>query len=162
MDEVNVDAVDIGHEHRQCIEPRLNLPPVVLTVPIVRELLHRRELNALCAVTYEFPTGPSGRLDAPSEIGELFVRCMELERPYRGVAVRLRLASGNQAIAGNACGRWLRSICPLQRLSLHACRRSCRLRIGRAYGEEDRDRSENRRREQMAKADGCTSSGHHR
>ena len=55
VDEVDVDAVDLGHELRQGVQPRLDLAPVVVRRPVARELLHRRELHALRLVRRRSP-----------------------------------------------------------------------------------------------------------
>ena len=47
MDEVDVQAVDLGDEAREGVEPRFALAPVVLVRPIACELLDRRELHSL-------------------------------------------------------------------------------------------------------------------
>ena len=73
MDEVDVDAVDIGDELGQSIQPRFDLAPVVLVRPIVRELLHRRELHALRCVTDEFLVRPLCRGDPPLQVRECLV-----------------------------------------------------------------------------------------
>ena len=58
--------------------------------PIVRELLHGRELHALRIVVDRFAIGPSGRYDPPLEVGQILVGRTELERPDRCVAGRPR------------------------------------------------------------------------
>src|SRR5262249_37269939 len=45
--EVNVDPVNRSHELRQGVELRLNLPPVVVRLPVARQFLHCRQLRAL-------------------------------------------------------------------------------------------------------------------
>jgi hypothetical protein len=47
VDEVDVEAVDLGDEVRESVQPGLDPPEVVLGAPIADELLHRRELHAL-------------------------------------------------------------------------------------------------------------------
>ena len=47
MDEMNVEAVDLGHELRHAVQPGLDLSPVIARLPIVRDFLNRRELDAL-------------------------------------------------------------------------------------------------------------------
>src|SRR5947199_4206411 len=47
MDEVDVHAVDLGREPGQGVERRLGLAPVVVGLPVARELLNRRQLHAL-------------------------------------------------------------------------------------------------------------------
>ena len=39
VDEVDIHAVDLGHELRHCVELRLGLAPVVLGSPVARERL---------------------------------------------------------------------------------------------------------------------------
>ena len=55
VQEVDVDAVDLGEELRERVEPRLDLAPVVLRRPVVGEGLHRRELHALRGVARRSP-----------------------------------------------------------------------------------------------------------
>jgi hypothetical protein len=47
VDEVDFEAVDLGHELRQGVEPRLDPPEVLVGSPVARELLHGRQLHAL-------------------------------------------------------------------------------------------------------------------
>jgi hypothetical protein len=47
MDEMNVQAVDLGDELRQGVESRLAPAPVVLCRPAARQLLHRGQLHTL-------------------------------------------------------------------------------------------------------------------
>ena len=47
MNEMNVEPIDLGDEVRHGIDLRLALVPIVLARPILRELLHRRQLHAL-------------------------------------------------------------------------------------------------------------------
>ena len=47
VNEMNVDAVDVGYELRQRLQLRLALAPVVVRRPIAREFLDRRELHTL-------------------------------------------------------------------------------------------------------------------
>ena len=54
MDEMNVETIDVGHELWQGGEPRFDLPPVVIRLPIARELAHCRELHALRCICYQF------------------------------------------------------------------------------------------------------------
>src|SRR5215218_10914654 len=43
VDEMNVEAVDLGDEVREGLQPLLALAPVVLFRPVARERLHRRQ-----------------------------------------------------------------------------------------------------------------------
>jgi hypothetical protein len=47
LDEMDVEAVELGRVLRQRVQLRLDLAPVVLGCPVGREVLHRRELHAL-------------------------------------------------------------------------------------------------------------------
>ena len=47
MQEVDVEAVDLGQELRQRIQLRLDIPPVVVGAPVVDEFLECRQLHAL-------------------------------------------------------------------------------------------------------------------
>src|SRR2546426_10704060 len=80
LNEVNVDAIDLGDELREGVELRLALAPVVLRPPIARELLDRRELNTLRCIRDDFAFGPLGRLDAATQVGDLRIRNIHLER----------------------------------------------------------------------------------
>ena len=47
VDEMNVEAINLGHELRQGVELGFDLSPIIFRQPIPREFLNRRELNAL-------------------------------------------------------------------------------------------------------------------
>src|SRR6202023_4388557 len=51
MNEMNVQSIDVGYKLRKGVQLRLHLSPVVLGRPILRELLHGRELDALRRIT---------------------------------------------------------------------------------------------------------------
>src|SRR6187200_1166179 len=101
MDEVDVDAVDLGDELRQSVEPRLDAPEVVFVEPIPRELLHHRQLDALRAVGDELPVGPARRRDAPAEVVQY--RLPDLEREGAN------LGPGGELGAAHIDLRWSRS-----------------------------------------------------
>ena len=61
VNEMNVQPIDLGDELRQRIQLRFDLAPVVVSRPIARERLHRRELHALRYVRDGFPFGPPRR-----------------------------------------------------------------------------------------------------
>ncbi len=61
VNEMNVEPVDLGDEVRHGVDLRLALAPIVLVRPILRELLHRRELHALGCVGHLFAFRPLGR-----------------------------------------------------------------------------------------------------
>ena len=74
VNEMDVHPVDLGHELRQGVELRLALAPVVVRRPVVRELLHRRQLDALRLVRDGFLLGPARGGDAAIQVGERLVR----------------------------------------------------------------------------------------
>jgi hypothetical protein len=82
MDEVDIHPVDLGRELRQRVELRLDLAPVVVGRPVAGERLHRRQLHALGAVCNELFRRPARRLDPASQLSELLVGNLDLERTY--------------------------------------------------------------------------------
>ena len=78
VDEVDVNAVDLGDEVRQGREALLELAPVVVRRPIAGQGLDRLELDALGGI--RFPVRPLRRVDAAAQVGELVVRDVDLER----------------------------------------------------------------------------------
>jgi len=81
VDEVDLDAVDLGRELRERVELRLRLAPVVLVGPVACELLHRRQLDALRPVFDELLAGPARRGDAPMQVVQLLPWNLEAEGP---------------------------------------------------------------------------------
>ena len=73
VDEVNIQPVNFGNKLWQSVEPRFAPAPVVFRPPIARELLNRRELEALRSIRDWFALRPLGSVDAPSQIGKLCV-----------------------------------------------------------------------------------------
>jgi hypothetical protein len=88
MDEVDVEPIDVGDEVGITIDPRLDLPPVVLLQPVIGELLDRIEPDALRVVVDGLALGPSRRGNPALEVVELVVRGMIAERPDRRIAGR--------------------------------------------------------------------------
>ncbi len=78
---MNVDAVDLGDELRQGIQPRLHLSPVVVGLPIAYELLDRPELDALGLIGNDLFVRPPGRRKAPAQIDKLLLGDVDAERP---------------------------------------------------------------------------------
>src|SRR5882724_783274 len=77
---MNVEPVDLGDELRQDLQPRLDLAPVILCLPIARESLHCRELHALRCIRDRFPIRPHRRLDAPAQFGKFRFRNVYVKR----------------------------------------------------------------------------------
>jgi hypothetical protein len=80
VDEVDVQAVDVCHELRQRIEPRLGLAPIVAGAPVLHERLELRELHALRAVIDGLGLGPARGADAAAQIVERGLRHLRTER----------------------------------------------------------------------------------
>src|SRR5580704_17897478 len=68
MNEMNIEPVDVRRKLRQDVQPRFDLAPVVIRLPIAREFTHRRELHSLSGIRYRFPLGPPRRADPPAEV----------------------------------------------------------------------------------------------
>ncbi len=79
VDEVDLHAVDLGRELGQGVELRLGLPPVVVGLPVARELLHRRQLHALRAIFDQLLGGQARRGDPAAQLGELLFGSVDLE-----------------------------------------------------------------------------------
>ena len=85
VDEMNVQPVDIGRELRQGVEPRFDLAPVVIGLPIARQFAHCRELHALRCIRHQFLRWPLRRGDPPAQVRNRLIGCTEAEGPNCGV-----------------------------------------------------------------------------
>ena len=65
---MNVQSIDLGDELRQSVQPRLHLAPVVFRRPVVRDLLHQRERDALRIVRDGLFLRPLCGGDAPAQV----------------------------------------------------------------------------------------------
>src|SRR3954469_18744050 len=83
VNEVNVQPIDLSDELRESLELRLALAPVVLCLPIARERLDRRELDALRRIVDGLPFGPARGRDARAQVIEIRLAGLERERPDR-------------------------------------------------------------------------------
>src|SRR5260370_21035973 len=72
VNEMNVEPIDLGHELREGIQPRLEPPEVVVGAPVAREFLHRRQLHALRRICDRLLVGPPCSGDEPAQFGDLF------------------------------------------------------------------------------------------
>jgi hypothetical protein len=70
VDEMDVEAVDLGRDLRQCVQTRLAPLEVVLGRPVASELTQRRQLHALRPILDELLGRQAGRRDALAEVGE--------------------------------------------------------------------------------------------
>ena len=106
VNEMNVDAVDLGHEHGQRVQSRLHLAPVVVGAPVAHDLLEFRELRALRSVVDGLLVRPPRGGDAPAKIDEVRFRNMDGERADRAVFAQLRGRDGRRhgKQTDNACG----------------------------------------------------------
>ena len=91
---MDIQPVDVGDELRIAIQLRFRLSPLVLGLPVVRELLHRREVHALRCICDCLALGPPGGGDPPLEVRQIFIGRMEFEWPDRRVAARLCRGGG--------------------------------------------------------------------
>ena len=80
VNEVNVEAVDLGDELRDGVEPRFDLAPIIVGLPVARELAHGRELHALGVVGDGFLFWPPGRGQAPAKVDQCCFGHMDAER----------------------------------------------------------------------------------
>jgi hypothetical protein len=81
MDELDVHAVDRGHELRQRIQFILNFVAVVVGAPVVHERLHLRQPDALGFIVDRFLVGPARRRDTFAEVDKLLFRNIDAEGP---------------------------------------------------------------------------------
>ena len=70
MDEVDVQPVDFGDEVRHGVEPRLDLAPVVVGLPVAQNLLDGLERHALGVIGDGLLVGQAGLRQAPAQVGE--------------------------------------------------------------------------------------------
>ncbi|MGY3458664.1 hypothetical protein ACVWW5_004114 [Bradyrhizobium sp. LM3.4] len=91
MDEMDVEAIDLGDELRQCVELLFDLAPVIGLGPVAAKRLQPRELHALRDVGHRLPVGPARCSDAPAQVIERRVGDVDIEFADAGVA-------------GGACG----------------------------------------------------------
>jgi hypothetical protein len=79
VNEMNVQAIDLGDEMRQRIQLRLAPAPIVISPPIAREPLNGRQLHALRFIRDRLPFRPSCRANAPAQVGKLLLRNVDAE-----------------------------------------------------------------------------------
>jgi hypothetical protein len=79
VDEVNVHAVDLDRKLGQGVELRLGLAPVVVGLPVARELLNRRQLHALRPICDQLLGGQARRGDLAAQLGERLFGSVDVE-----------------------------------------------------------------------------------
>src|SRR6266550_8289761 len=89
VNEMKVEAIDLGDEVWYGFQFRLAFAPVVLCSPIACEVLHRRELHSLRCVRDLFSIWPPGRIDPPPQIGKFSIWKVELKRTNSGFVINL-------------------------------------------------------------------------
>ena len=87
MNEVNVETIEFGDEVRQSVQFRLALAPIVIRPLIAREVLHSRELHALCGIGDRFSFRPIGRVDPPAQFGKLRLWNIHLRKRTNGICL---------------------------------------------------------------------------
>src|SRR4051794_34053900 len=85
VNEMDVEAIDLGDEVRQGLQLLLALAPVVLFRPVAREGLHRREPRALRVILDGLPLGEARRGDTRPQVLEVRFGGLDRERADRGV-----------------------------------------------------------------------------
>ena len=83
VDEMDVQAIDLGHEMRQGVQLLLALAPVVLVCPVARERLHRREGRPLRQIVDGLLLGEARGDNARTQIIEIRLGDRPRERPDR-------------------------------------------------------------------------------
>ena len=83
VEEVDVEAVDLGLELRDGVQPRLEPAEVVVRRPVPHELLHRRERDALRQVADGLLLRPARRPQPPAEVVEVVLAHLDPERADR-------------------------------------------------------------------------------
>src|SRR5260370_32169212 len=81
MQEVDADAIKVGAELRESVEPGFDSAPVVIARPIVADFLHVLERNPLRPIRNGLRVGPAGGTHALFQILEIRVADMNLVRP---------------------------------------------------------------------------------
>src|SRR3984957_5334087 len=104
VDEVNVQPVDLGHEVRLVIQFRFAVAPVVAGRPVAREVLHRREPDALRVVGDRLAFRPPSRDHPPAQLGELLLSETDPKSPNSGLVAARLLYVLRHARAPSSCG----------------------------------------------------------
>jgi len=82
---MNVEPIDLGDELRHGTDLCLALAPIVRVRPILRELLHGCELDALRCIRDLFALRPLGCFDAIAQVDDVGLRGLEMKRTNSGV-----------------------------------------------------------------------------
>ena len=74
VEEVELQAVDLGQVLGQGVQFGLDPPQVVVGGPVAGEGLHGRQPHALGVIVDRLGFGPAGGLDAPAQLGQVLIR----------------------------------------------------------------------------------------
>src|SRR5205823_1826851 len=80
VQEVDSQAVDLGAELRDVVEPRLQSPPVVAGAPVVAEFLDIRERHPLRPIGDRLALGPASPPEPVAQVVELRLGNLDTER----------------------------------------------------------------------------------
>jgi hypothetical protein len=95
VDEVDVEAIDLGSELRKLVKPRLRSSPVVLVLPVGAQLPHIVQRNPLRPVVHGLAFRPARLREAAAQVIEISLRNLDLKRddvlahsphPFFGIA----------------------------------------------------------------------------
>src|SRR5581483_1925996 len=106
MDEVDVHAVDLRRELRECVQPHSGPPQVVAGHPVGGELSNRRQLHALRPILDELFRGQARRLDAASQVFHRLFLNVELERT--DLDCSLDSCHAHLSVVGSTASSWSR------------------------------------------------------
>src|SRR5260370_20908050 len=81
MQEVDADAIQVGVELRERVEPGFDSAPVVIAGPIIAEFLHVLDGNPLRRIRNGLRVGPAGGAQALFQILEIRIANIDLEWP---------------------------------------------------------------------------------
>lgn len=98
MDELDVEAIDLGDEHRQIVQPRLDLSPVVIGHPVANEFLQLCQLHALGLIRDRLPMRPTGCGQAPAKIDDYLLR--DVDRNGRTACAAAVSARADERVIG--------------------------------------------------------------
>jgi len=88
VEEVDVEAVELGHELGQDVQPGLEFAPVVDRRPGAGQVLHGGQRHPLGVVVDRLTLGPPGRIDPPAQPLQVLLSNTHPKRTDRGILGR--------------------------------------------------------------------------
>ena len=82
MDEMYIQAIDMGDEVWHCVYFRFNDTPVIPDRPVAGQFLDRRQLNTLRGVIDYLLVRPAGGGNTPAQLREFGFRGVKMEGTY--------------------------------------------------------------------------------